>query len=286
LDTAIDDETLSSMTMSPASPDPLLDRDDRSDGPTSDPTGPHRLVPFEAVRNFRDLGGYESRFGGAVRWGSVYRSAALHEMTVDDLRRFDQLGIVTVFDLRSALEFEEHPDPMPAINVPVLGRFMSQSEPPDFASMIDHDEGVAFMSQMCMNMLDYGNLEIGTVLGSLADRGELPAVFHCTAGKDRTGIVAALLLEVLGVDRADVLDDFELTERYRGPQQDSTAFQRMVGFGMPPEAAAGALGAPRRMMGDVLDALDERYGGVERYLVGRADMTPTSIDDLRRNLLV
>lgn len=270
------------MTMSPASPDPLLERP--SDRP-HEAGRPQRLVPFEAVVNFRDLGGYESRLGGSVRWGRVYRSAALHEMTADDRRRFDQLGIITVFDLRSSLEFEEHPDPVPAVNVPVLGRYMRENEPPDFAAIIDHDGGVAFMTQMCMNMLDHGGDEIGTVLSALTDLDLLPVVFHCTAGKDRTGIVAALLLEVLGVDRAEVLDDFELTERYRGSHDDSTAFRRMTEFGMPPEAAAGALGAPRRMMGDVLDALDDRYGGAERYLVDHAGLSTDAIDDLRRNLL-
>lgn len=244
-----------------------------------------RLIAFDAAPNFRDLGGYASSYGGSVRWGLVYRAAALHEMTPDDRLRFDDLGIVTVFDLRSVVEFEEHPDPVPAISVPVLGRFMSQNGPPDFASMIDHDEGVAFMSQMCMNMLDHGGPEIGAVLAGLADDDRLPAVFHCTAGKDRTGIVAALLLEVLGVDREVVLDDFQLTEQHRGPQEDSTAFQRMIGFGMPPEAAAGALGAPRSMMGDVLDAVDDRFGGVERYLIEHAGLTAPAIDRLRTNLL-
>ena len=268
------------MTMSPASPDQLLDE------PAHLSVDPERLIPFQRVGNFRDLGGYPSQFGGAVRWGRVYRSAALHEMTRDDRRRFDQLGIVAVFDLRSPLEYEEHPDPMPATSVPVLGRFMSRNGPPDLSSVIDHDHGVAFMTQLCMNMLDHAGAEIGSVLRALADPGQLPAVFHCTAGKDRTGIVAALLLEVLGVARDTVLDDFQLTERCRGQREGTVAFRRMVGFGMPPEAVAGALGAPRQMMGDVLDALDARYGGADRYLVDHAGLTPTLIDDLRAGLLV
>ena len=279
------------MTMSSASPEPLLggaesrSPDSPADSCSDASAGPDRLVPFESVGNFRDLGGYESRLGGTVRWGRVYRSAALHEMTADDRRRFDQLGIVTVFDLRSALEFEEHPDPMPAISVPVLGRFIDHNEPPDFASVIDHDGGVEFMVRMCMNILDHGGDEIGIVLGTLAEVDGLPAVFHCTAGKDRTGIIAALVLEVLGVDRDDVLDDFQLTERYRVPQLDSAVFQRMVGFGMPPEAAAGVLGAPRELMATVLEGLDGRYGGAERYLVDRAGLTSAALDDLRHNLL-
>jgi protein-tyrosine phosphatase len=244
-----------------------------------------RLVHFEKAPNFRDLGGYESRHGGTTAWGRVYRAAALHEMTAADLERFRELGIETVYDLRSSLEFGDHPDPVPSINVPVLGRFMANSEPPDFSEMVEHDHGVDFMRRMTLNMLHWGSLEIGTVIAGLADADRLPAVFHCTAGKDRTGIVAAILLEVLGVDRDDVLDDFQLTERYRGSHEESAAFQRMVSHGMPPEAVAGALGAPREMMGDVLLELDERYGGAERYLVEHGEVTPAAIDRLRRNLL-
>jgi len=247
--------------------------------------GRDRLVQFDGVQNFRDLGGYPSRFGGAIRWGHVYRAAALHEMTPADRALFDELGIVTVYDLRSSIEFEEHPDPVESISVPVLGRFMAANGQPDFSEIVGHDHGVAFMTQMCTNMVDWGAQEIGFVLTGLADADRVPAVFHCTAGKDRTGIVAALLLEVLGVDRELVLDDFQLTERYRAADPDSAVFQRMLGFGMPPEAAAGALGAPRVMMGDVLDGLDARYGSVERYLTTEARMTTDAIDRLRVSLL-
>ena len=108
-----------------------------------------------------------------------------------------------------------------------------------------------------------------------------------TAPPAKTGPASSrrLLLEVLGVDRDTVLDDFQLTDQYRGPHDDSAAFQRMLSHGMPPEAAAGALGAPREMMGDVLVELDERYGDAERYLVEHGEVTPASIDRLRTNLL-
>jgi protein-tyrosine phosphatase len=254
-------------------------------GMTGTTTERERLVQFEQAPNFRDLGGYPSRFGGTTRWGRVYRAAALHEMTPGDLDRFADLGIETVYDLRSSLEYDEHPDPVPSVNVPVLGRFMAENERPDFGAMIEHDHGVAFMRGMTINMLHWGAIEIGLVITGLADADRLPAVFHCTVGKDRTGIVAAILLEVLGVDREIVLDDFQLTDRYRGPHDESAAFQRMLSHGMPPEAAAGALGAPREMMSDALDELDRRYGDAERYLVEHGDVAPAAIERLRAQLL-
>ena len=256
-----------------------------STGTSAAPTGRDRLVGFDKAPNFRDLGGYPSRHGGTTRWGRIYRAAALHEMTPADIERFERLEIATVFDLRSTVESSEHPDPFPSINVPVLGRFMQQREQPDFSAMVDHDHGVGFMREMTLNMLVWGGDEIGRVISGLAASDTLPAVFHCTAGKDRTGIVAALLLEVLGVDREAVLDDFQLTDRYRVPQDESAAFQRMLSFGMPPEAAAGALGAPREMMGDVLIELDARYGGAERYLLDEGRVDGEAIAHLRAELL-
>ena len=101
---------------------------------TSTATERERLVPFEKAPNFRDLGGYPSRFGGTTRWGRVYRAAALHEMTPADIDHLADLGIARRSTTCAAtLEFEEHPDPVPSINVPVLGRFMAENERPDFA---------------------------------------------------------------------------------------------------------------------------------------------------------
>ena len=122
-------------------------------------------------------------------------------------------------------------------------------------------------------------------LGVVEAAAGRPVVFHCTAGKDRTGLVSALLLEVLGVDRETVLDDFQLTERYAGPREESHGWQRMIEFGVAPEAAAGAFGAPRAMLGDVLEVLDTRYGGAERYLTERAGVSTATLDALRAALL-
>ncbi len=263
--------------LEPSSPDRTLSV--MSDLSTS------RVVEFDGATNFRDLGGYPSRFGGVVRWGRVYRAAALQGMTPSDLDRLAGLGITTIYDLRSEMEYTDEPDPVPSISVPILGRYMANHERPDFAAFVEHDHGVAFMRDMCLNMLHWGAPEIGSVITGLAEPDALPAAFHCTAGKDRTGIVAAILLEVLGVDREIVLDDFELTNQLRGPKEESAAFARMLGHGMPPEAAAGALGAPRHMMGDVLDALDAEYGNAERYLVEQSGVAPDTISRLRELLL-
>ncbi len=105
----------------------------------------------------------------------------------------------------------------------------------------------------------------------------MPALFHCHGGKDRTGLAAALLLEALGVERQAILDDYELTARYW--QRDDQVFERLMNSGLPPEAAAGVLSAPRWVLASALEYLDRDYKSIEQYLTGPGAMRPA---DLRR----
>lgn len=252
---------------------------------TVPPTDIRRCIDFAGAHNFRDLGGYPSSLGGETRWGRVFRAGGLDRMTADDLDRFAELGIAEVVDLRNGDEREHVPDPVASLHIPIMGAFMARRERPDFGALVEHDQGVAFMRDMNLGLLDHASDEIGQVFRVIADAAGQPVAFHCTAGKDRTGLVAALLLEVLGVDRETVLDDFVLTEQYSGPKEESHGFRRMLELGVAPEAAAGAFGAPRSMMGDVLDVLDTRYGGAERYLRGQAGVASDAIDALRTHLV-
>jgi protein-tyrosine phosphatase len=110
-------------------------------------------------------------------------------------------------------------------------------------------------------------------------------VFHCHGGKDRTGVVAAVLLLALGVNRETVLDDYELTRRYRLPEHQQDSLENMLANGVSPEAAASVLGTPRWAMGAALDAIDEAYGGVERYLDEVAHLTAGELAALRAGLV-
>jgi protein-tyrosine phosphatase len=135
-------------------------------------------------------------------------------------------------------------------------------------------------------MLERSADSFGRILTGLADGARLPAVFHCAAGKDRTGMVAALLLSVLGVDEQDILDDYELTSRYRTPERVNVVMARLRNErGVAPEVAAGILRTPRWAMESVLAEIRRRYGGVEPYLVGPAGIDPSVPERLRQSLL-
>ena len=244
-----------------------------------------RHIPLDGAHNVRDLGGYPSRFGGSVRWRRLFRADRLDALTQSDLDVIEGLELAAVYDLRTIEERSEAPDRIPSMHVPVMSRFVPTFADIDFTGIVDHDDGVRFMTDICIGVLRHAGPEIGAMVFTLADPDRTPMMFHCTAGKDRTGVLAALILETLGVDRDLVLDDFELTGRYHRPDATTDAFRRLIGRGVAPEAASGVLGAPRSMMADTLAVLDEEFGGVERYLVECGGVDRDALESVRSSLL-
>jgi protein-tyrosine phosphatase len=283
--------------------------DDLGGGPCYVSVAPHggggaviageRRLPFEGVTNFRDLGGYPVAGGGRVRWGRVFRSDALHRFTGADLARYEALGLRAVYDLRSDLERDRYPNPFPSVALPLI----SQASPSDATAPAGPggvgpggagpgeagpgdgpEAGERLLRTMYQGLLVNSGPVFGRLLGGLAEPEALPAVFHCTGGKDRTGMSAALLLEVLGVERELVLDDYELTSRYRLREHQTESYENLLARGLGPEAAAVVLGAPRWAMAEALDVLDEQHGGIEAYLTGPAGLSVATLERLRDGL--
>jgi protein-tyrosine phosphatase len=245
-----------------------------------------RRVPFEGAGNFRDLGGYSTSDGGTTRWGTVYRSDGLQGLTRADIDRFDALAIRVVYDLRRDDERERYPNRVPSVGVCIMTpAYEAGWEPLDRLRVTDQRGGEELLRAMYREMLTHSGRVIGTMFGGLASPAGVPAVFHCHAGKDRTGLVAALLLEALGVERQTVLDDYELTSAYRSHDNQVVTFNRMVDGGMASEAAAGMLGSPRWTMDETLTQLDEEFGGIERYLTGPAGLDVDTLTRLRNQLI-
>jgi protein-tyrosine phosphatase len=245
-----------------------------------------RRIAFERVTNFRDIGGYRTRRGAWTRWGLVFRADALHGLSPEDRVLYDQLNIAVVYDLRGEVERDERPNPVPSRQLEVLGRPADTDRAVALASATTHADGERILRDLYVGLIDHAALEIGELFTALGEDHGLPAVFHCHAGKDRTGLVAAVLLEALGVERTTVLDDYELTARYRGRALQSSSYDRLIESGMSQEAAAGVLGTPRWAMEHALYELDRRYGGAPEYLQGPARMHPETLQTLRQRLLI
>lgn len=174
-----------------------------------------RRIPFKHINNFRDLGGYATKDGMAVKWRRLYRCDSLANLRTDEWSMFDRLNIRTVIDLRSKAEIKKNPD-----NIPKNIRYYHcplQEEEGNSKKKNDDLQSAKSAFELSMSTaylsILYDNPKlltaaVMTVCDTLK-RGNV--VFHCTAGKDRTGVLSAVILTVLGVRRNDIIADYEIS---------------------------------------------------------------------------
>ncbi|HVN52308.1 MAG TPA: tyrosine-protein phosphatase [Acidimicrobiales bacterium] len=251
---------------------------------------PERLVRLEGARNFRDLGGYRGLGGSTVRYGRIYRSGELGALTGQDREVVARLGITTICDLRGPGEVERMPDGAIAGAEPVAlpmgegdadhGNMIERAARGEIAGVTEDD-----MARIYVSLLERFATEIGAVLRLAADPDRHALLFHCAAGKDRTGLVAALLLAALGVDTDDILDDYELTNRYRSAWRIAQLRPELAARGVDIDTMTAYFSAPRPAMAHALASLGATHGSVEGFLTGPAGLSPATIDALREHLL-
>lgn len=245
-----------------------------------------RHISFDGPVNFRDVGGYRNEAGRTVAWGRVYRSDTLN-LSDADLERFGALGIRSVWDLRNTMEREATPNRLPDGDLTVHTTPLI-SEDPEQSPMaaLNAADGKDFLRLLYLHILERSAPTVGRVVAGLADEPELPAVFHCSAGKDRTGLISGVLLSVLGVPLEVIVDDYEMTGRYRTTEHVQATIDRLGRTqNLAPEVVAGMLEAPRPAMELALAEVGERYGGFDRYLTGPAGAPADLPDRLREALL-
>ena len=250
--------------------------------------------------NFRDLGGYRTVRGKTVKRGLVFRSSKLAALTPIDWTRVRTLGVGHVYDLRTIEEREAEPDGWPAPAPPAYG-----SPKPDMSAAIanmkkagtDPARVRASIRHFYSEMPTQYAPEYSAMFHGLADDTS-PVVVHCTAGKDRTGVASALLLTALGVPRATVVDDYELTERLlpQAPMQTSGQTSGKPGAPIGGKGAAALLAMPAdtqkamwaadpAYITAALDAVNRRYGSIDGYMRKALGLSDMEIARLRQRLL-
>jgi len=171
---------------------------------------PERTVAFEAVFNFRDLGGYPAGEGRSVRWRRLFRADGLQRLRPEEGRQFRSLGIATVVDLRTPQEADDS-GRFPAEVAEVEYHHWPMFDVvPDWSEAGDVDSP-GFLADRYVEMLEHGRETVAGTLNLLSRSTAYPLVFHCAAGKDRTGILAALVLGLLGVPDEVIVDDYALS---------------------------------------------------------------------------
>lgn len=248
-----------------------------------------RVLPLDGGVNFRDVGGYRTGDGRAVRWGRVYRAGSLAELTVEDVAYLGRLGLRLSCDLRSAEEVERRPDRLPP-DVTVLSR--------PIAAEVGRLRRVWALfrlrhriQELLQNaytiMLDQNGPLMAEIIRLASDPTNLPLVIHCTAGKDRTGLAAALLLLALGVPEQTVIADYTLSNRafdvLAGRMRPE--MERLYAFGFGEVQVRPFLLAEARTLAGALAHLRRRYGSVEWYLL-RSGLDEATLERARETLLV
>ncbi|MEU8762173.1 tyrosine-protein phosphatase [Streptomyces sp. NPDC048659] len=242
-----------------------------------------RHVTFDRLHNFRDLGGYRTADGGTVRWRTLYRSDSLAKLAGPgagaDLERFRALGVATVIDLRYPWEIAakgRHPEGEPQ----AWHNLSVEHRPYDQEAIDPALDPWRYLADRFAEVAEDGAAELREALELIAGAPG-PLVFHCASGKDRTGLLAALVLALLDVDDAQILADFALT---------GLATERLVGDwkaahpGREPRWP-GYGRAPEEVMRLVLADLRARYGSVAAYATGHLGLDPAVRAALRTRLV-
>ena len=243
---------------------------------------PTRRLELDGAYNVRDIGGYDTVDGRRTRWKTFLRADGMHRLSARDQTTLLEYGIKTVVDLRRTEEVEEKPNVFERSDqVAYLRHNLSgddvQANAPEPSADLDPVHRIA---QNYSRNLDGRQPQYRDALGALASPGALPAIFHCTAGKDRTGRIAALILGNAGVPTATIVEDYGLSGRYwfeaylaSGADLDVASpvqtWQEFQGQACPPEA-----------MRLVLQHLEDRYGGVQAYM-RTIGLTDEQIESLR-----
>ena len=232
-----------------------------------------------ALSNLRDVGGYRTGDGATVAHGLVYRSDTFHPMSYEDIAKLKALGLRNNYDLRTNVEVKAKPDQMPPgvryHQLDVLADAKSNAAARIEALLHDPKKANAELGGGKIEALfkkgyrEFISLPSArsayrSLVLALADRAQLPAVFHCTTGKDRTGWAAAALLSLLGVPIDEVMADFMRTNSYTLPQFRSK-IDEFAAAGGERAIAEAILGVKPEYLEASFDEMRKLYGTIVRY---------------------
>lgn len=250
-----------------------------------------RGQPFDGIVNFRDLGGYETTDGRRVKWGRIFRSGHLANASEKDRALFQKMGIRVICDFRSQGEKDAQPNWLPEdgsttyLQYPIVhGEFdpvaaMESLQKGD-ASWLTED----FIIKRYLAKIDLFPQVWGEVLNMLADSKNRPLMFHCTAGKDRAGTCAAIILLALDVPEETVIYDHGLSNIYIADAL-KMINKRIKALGIDPDVVAPYFTAPRNAIIALVNHVRKAYGSAADYLKDKGGVSQNTLNELKRQLL-
>lgn len=236
-----------------------------------------QLITPTPLHNFRPVGGLPTADGGVVRADLVWRSAAPLSQRQPASEAVVGLGVATILDLRDARERASTPG---AWQHPSL----SARAMPVFEDRL-HEIRFADLAELYAVMIDDSGAALARAFSAIAAGAERGVLIHCTAGKDRTGVLSALVLDVLGVARTLVLDDFAQSQQRLGAEYLADLFADVDAENLPGMAAHRATASPPELLQGAFDRIERTWGGSAEYL-GAHGVDDDALTHLRKAMLV
>jgi protein-tyrosine phosphatase len=225
------------------------------------PATPNRHLKLEGTRNVRDTGGYATADGRITRWRTLLRGDSLHRLTSQGQSELVVMGLRTVIDLRHDTELANAPNVFATSDQVYYLHISLLDDIPDAAR-----EQPATLDDVYMRIVEGSQAQLRAVFAALAGPDALPALVHCAGGKDRTGMVIALLLANAGVPAPVIAADYALSEQYLGPDIVAEMRARIIAAGGNWDRYAPLMGSPSSVMLQILTVIEERHGSVPHYL--------------------
>ncbi len=256
----------------------------------------HRLLNFEGIPNVRDLGGYPAADGRQVKWGVLYRAGSFAGATDTDLERLQQLDLGTFIDFRSTLEREEEPDRLPAapsfalVDIPILDEG-NEALVKDVATRVETGDFEGFDPDVLMmdanrQFADEFTPQFAQFMHTVVDAGGRPVLWHCTAGKDRTGFASAILLRILGVPPETVMQDYLASgEQALQARRSQMLMLRLFKGQEAADKVSVLLGVRQPWLEAAFNEIDTRWGGFDSYVREGLGLSEEDLSHLRRTLL-
>lgn len=252
-----------------------------------------RHVALEGSPNFRDFGGYPTQDGRQVAWGKLYRSGSLNRLSDADLDLLAKLNIATICDFRHDEECAREPSRWPSL--PDARRVRLSLEKGDHAAALKQllSEPQTLQAERIASFMVDVNRDFA--LRQTAVYGDLmrqvlessgPVLIHCTAGKDRTGFGAAVILSALGVDEADIMRDYLLTGHFLNIEQEIDRMLLRYRLNVPRDIGLAIFGVVPEYLRGALDAVATEYGDFASYLRDGLGLDDSALRELRDRLLI
>ncbi|MCB1686944.1 MAG: tyrosine-protein phosphatase [Halioglobus sp.] len=256
----------------------------------------HRLLNFEGIPNFRDLGGYPTADGREVKWGVLYRAGTFAGSSRSDLQQLEELRLQTLIDFRSAAEKEAEPNHLPdpigfdVVEIPTLDdgneAMVEEITQRIESGNFDGFDPNALMLDANRQFASTFTPQFRQFMQTILNADGAPVVWHCTAGKDRTGFAAAILLRILGVPQDVVMADYMASKQNALEARSSQIMLlRLFKGDEAADKLSIMLGVEEDWLAAAFAQIDDTWGSFDNYVHNGLQLTDADIAQLQATLL-